>query len=86
MILGTIHIGAQIPLANHIFTKTSAIIYKVVDIPFITTGLLYGLSSLRLSLYPKGNAPKILDVFFIAIIAITPITLILINILLPNLK
>lgn len=84
IITGLLHLGSSIFIANQFFLKESFIVNKVMDIPFILTGLIYAASSLRLTLTDPEKNHKALDISVISIIILTLIALILINILLPN--
>ncbi len=82
---GLVHLGSSALIANQLFLKYSFIINKTADIPFIITGLIYGLSSLRISLTDPNKSHKALDIFLISIIMLTLVALIVINLVLPNL-
>jgi hypothetical protein len=82
--IGIIHIGSSLFIANNLFLKESIIINKTLDIPFIITGLIYGLSSLRISLANQEKSHKILDVALAGTIVLIFIALIAINLLVPD--
>ncbi len=84
VITGFLHLGSSIFIANEFFIKESFIINKIMDIPFILTGLIYAFTSLRLSLTDPEKNHKALDISLISIIILVLIALLLINILLPN--
>lgn len=83
---GFFHLGTSILIANNLFLKNATIINKTMDIPFALTGIIYGLSSFRLSLTDPDKDHKILDISMIAITVVVMITLISINLFLPNLS
>jgi hypothetical protein len=85
IITGILHLGSSMLLANQLFLKEAQIINKTIDIPLILTGLLYGFSSLRLSLTNPKNPHKILDISLISIIIVVLLALIIINLAIPNL-
>lgn len=86
IITGLIHLGTSILIANSLFMKYSSITNKVMDIPFIITGMIYGLSSLRISLTNPEKSHKTLDISFIIITLIVLIGLLAINIVIPTLN
>jgi hypothetical protein len=86
IITGLAHLGSSIFIANGLHLKIAELINKSLDIPFIITGLIYGLSSLRLSLVDPKKPHKILDRIIILIIIVILLGLIAINIFLPDLK
>ncbi len=86
VITGILHIGSSIFIANELYIKPAFILNKTMDIPFIITGLIYGLSSLRLTFTNPEHEHKILDIILICVIIVTLLGLIAINLLLPDLK
>lgn len=84
VITGFLHLGSSIFIANEFFIKESFIVNKIMDIPFILTGLIYAFTSLRLSLTDPEKNHKVLDISLISIIILVLVALLLINILLPN--
>lgn len=84
IITGFLHLGSSIFIANQLYLKESFILNKTMDVPFIITGLIYGLSSLRLSLTNPDHEHKTLDIFLISVIILVLLGLILINILVPD--
>jgi succinate dehydrogenase hydrophobic anchor subunit len=86
IITGLIHLGTSILIANDLFMKYSSIANKVMDIPFIITGMIYGLSSLRISLTNPEKSHKTMDISFIIITLIVLIGLLAINIVIPTLN
>lgn len=85
VVTGLLHLGSTIFIANDLFLKESSILNKVMDIPFIITGMLYGLASLRLSLADPSKEHKTLDISLLSLIILTLIALIAINVFIPNL-
>ena len=77
--IGLIHIGSSMLIANNVFPQISYIINKTMEIPFILTGMTYGFSSLRISMFDQENPHKILDIFLISLIIIVLISLVVIN-------
>lgn len=86
IITGLLHLGSSAFIANGLYVKNAFIVNKTMDIPFIVTGLIYGLSSLRLSLTNPEKKHKILDIILISVIILILIGLIIINLLLPDLN
>ncbi len=82
---GFLHLGSSILLANEIIPREAYILNKTMDIPFILTGLIYGFSSLRISLTNPDKKHKTLDIIFISVIIVVLIGLLIINLLLPDL-
>lgn len=82
---GLIHFSANILITNALFLKEASIISKVTDIPFLLTGLIYGLSSLRITFTNTEEQHKKLDIFVFSIIIATLLVLIFINIFVPDL-
>lgn len=83
---GILHFGAAILIANHTALKTAAIMSKTMDIPFFMTGIIYGLTSLRIRLHRPSTRQKNLDITIISVIIITLIILLAINLLIPDLQ
>lgn len=86
IITGFLHLGSSVFIANELYLKESFILNKTMDIPFIITGLIYGLSSLRLTLTNPDHEHKILDIFLISVIILVLLALILINLIVPDLQ
>lgn len=86
VITGLMHLGSSIMIANEMYLKETLIVNKIMDIPFILTGLAYGFSSLRCTLTDPREKHKVLDVIFIAIIVLALIGLLALNIFFPDTK
>lgn len=86
IVTGFLHLGSSIFIANQLFQKEAFILNKVMDIPFIITGMIYGFASLRLALTDPSKPHKTLDIILICVIILTLIGLILLNLLIPDLK
>ena len=84
IITGIAHLGSSILIANDLFIKEATIAHKIMDIPFILTGLLYAFSSLRIALTKPEKNHKKLDILLIAIIILVLIGIIIINLLIPD--
>jgi len=69
-----------------VLLKQANIINKLADVPFLLTGLIYGVASLRLALCNPNKDHKTLDIILICVIILILISLILINIVIPDLK
>lgn len=85
IITGFLHLGSSLLIANLLFLKYAFILNKTMDIPFVLTGLLYGFSSLRLSLTNPKIYHNHLDIFLISVIIAVLIGLMVINLAIPNL-
>ncbi|MFA4891319.1 MAG: hypothetical protein WC604_03130 [Candidatus Gracilibacteria bacterium] len=85
IIIGTLHIGSTLFISNGLYLKQALIINKTLDIPFIITGLIYGLSSLRLSLAQEQKSHTILDTVLAGAIIAIFLGLIAVNLLVPDL-
>ena len=85
IITGIAHLGSSILIANSLFLKEAEITHKIMDIPFILTGLLYGLSSLRIALTKPDKSHKKLDILLLVIIILVLIGVMTINLLIPDL-
>ncbi len=85
IITGILHLGSTIFINNNFLLKQAFIMNKTMDVPFIITGLIYGFSSLRLSLTDISKPHKTLDIFLMSVIGIILIGLILLKLLVPNL-
>ena len=83
--IGFAHIISSLFIANNLYAKQAIILNKTLDIPFIITGLIYALSSLRISLATEDKSHKILDAALIGTIVLIFIALILVNIFVPDL-
>ena len=86
VITGIAHFGSSVLIANELYLKEASIINKTMDFPFILTGLVYGLSSLRLSFANPEKDHKKLDIFLGVIVIIVLIGLVIINLVLPDLN
>lgn len=84
LVTGVIHLGSNVLIANELYLKQAEVARQILDIPFILTGLIYGFSSIRISLTNPNENHKILDIFFIIIILLALISLIIINLFIPN--
>ena len=84
IVIGTLHIGSSLFISNGLYLKESLILNKILDIPFIITGLIYGTTSLRISLARKEKSHRILDVALAGIIILVFLALIVINLLVPD--
>ncbi|MEK7126542.1 MAG: hypothetical protein AAB848_00395 [Patescibacteria group bacterium] len=82
---GLLHFGSAIFIANDLYIKEASILNKIMDIPFIITGLIYGLASLRLTLTNPESKHKTLDIILISAIILILIGLIAINLFIPDL-
>lgn len=85
IVTGVLHLGSTAFIANKLFLKEAFILNKTMDIPFILTGLIYGLASLRIALTDPTKPHKTLDIILISVIILILVALILINLLLPDL-
>lgn len=83
--LGTLHLTTNVFIANDLWVEKSYIINRILDIPFILTGLIYALSSLRMKLTDPERKHKTLDILFIIIIMVTLVGLMAINLFVPTL-
>lgn len=83
---GVLHLGSSIFIANQIFTKPAFILNRTMDIPFVITGMIYALASLRLGLTNPSSEHKKLDIALASVVILITLSLILINIILPDLK
>lgn len=86
IITGVLHLGSTVLIANNLFLKQAEIANKIMDIPFVLTGLLYGLASLRIALTNPNKSHKILDIALISFIIIAFAGLLVINILIPDIQ
>jgi len=84
IVIGIVHIGSSLFIANKLFLKEAIILNKTLDIPFVITALIYGFSSLRISLARKEKTHRILDAVLIGIIVVVFIGLIVINLFVPD--
>jgi len=83
---GIIHLGSSALIANELFLKQALIINKIMDVPFVLTGLVYAFASLRLSLTDTQNPHKTLDIALMAILVVIVIGLIIVNLTFPDLN
>ena len=85
VVIGSLHIGSTLFISNGLYLKEALIVNKTLDIPFIITGLIYGLSSLRISLAQKEKTHKILDATLGGTVIFIFLVLIAINLFVPDL-
>ncbi len=86
VITGILHFGSSIFIANLLYLKQAIIINKTIDIPFIITGLIYGAAAFRETMTKGNSQHKILDLTLISIIIVVLISLIAVNLIVPDLK
>jgi hypothetical protein len=86
IVTGTLHLGSSVLIANEVFLKQAFILNKTMDIPFIITGLIYGLATLRINLTNPEKEHKILDISLICVIILALVGLIVINLVIPDLN
>jgi len=84
IITGILHIGSNLFIANNLYKSVSTLIFRIIDIPFILTGAIYGLSSIRLLLTKQGITHKKIDIILAILVIILLLGLIIINISIPN--
>lgn len=73
-------------IADHLYLSVAKLTAKVLDIPFIVTGLLYGFSSLRLALANDDKKHTILDTSLLVIAGIILIAALAINVFFKDLN
>ena len=76
---GIIHLGSGALIANQLYLKQALIINKIMDVPFVLTGLVYAFASLRLGLTDNTKSHKSLDIALIAVLVVIVIGLIVVN-------
>ncbi|MBD3330038.1 hypothetical protein GF354_00740 [Candidatus Peregrinibacteria bacterium] len=86
IVSGLIHLSSAMLLANEIAVKYAFIVNKIMDIPFIITGMVYGLSSIRLKLFDPEKDHKIVDTAFLVVTILTMVGLLTINLVLPSIN
>ena len=85
IVTGMAHLGSSAFIANKLFLKQAFIVNKTMDIPFIITGLIYGLASLRLNLSNPNKEHKVLDISLLCVIIVALIAVVIINLVIPDL-
>lgn len=86
IVSGLAHLSSTALISNDILIKEAFIVNKTFDIPFILTGLIYGLSSLRLTLADPEKEHKRLDIVLIVIIMLVLAGLIAVNLIFPDIN
>ena len=86
VITGFLHLFSSILIANKLWLDYSFAINRTMDLPFIISGLIYGLSSLKLNLTDSSKPNKKIDLIFNIIIIVSLLSLLAINLLIPDLK
>lgn len=86
LVSGLAHLSSSAFVANNLFIKEAFIVNKTFDIPFIITGLIYGFSSLRLTLADPEKEHETLDITLIVIIILVIVGLIAVNLIFPDLN
>ncbi|MBP7057911.1 hypothetical protein KBB06_01060 [Candidatus Gracilibacteria bacterium] len=81
-ILGTLHIVSGLMTANNYLMPLSLILNRILDIPFAITALIYGLSSIFVTLPPQNH--KLANIFFSILTIIIFLGLLYINLLVPD--
>ncbi len=85
ILTGVAHFTSSIFIANSLYLKETLIINKIMDIPFLITGMIYAMASLRLGFSDHEKDHRKMDIALLVIIVLTLIGLILINLVLPDL-
>lgn len=83
---GILHLGSTALIINNMFLKEAFIVNRVMDIPFIITGIIYGFASIRLTVEKPEDSHKIMNMGFIGITVLMLAGLLFINLFLPTLK
>jgi hypothetical protein len=86
LVSGLAHLSSSALIMNNLFVKEAFIVNKTFDVPFLLTGLIYGLASLRLTLANPEKEHKTLDIILIVIIMLVLAGLIAVNLIFPDLK
>lgn len=86
LVAGFFHLGSSVFIANQFYLKEASIVNKIMDVPFIITGLIYAFSSLKLAFTDPDKTYKKLDIFLISVIILVLVGLITINIVIPDIK
>jgi len=86
IVTGVLHLGSTAMIINNLYLKEAFIVNRVMDIPFIITGIIYGFSSIRLSVENPEGSHKIMNIVFISITVLMLAGLLFINLFLPTLK
>lgn len=85
IVIGFAHIISNMLIADQLYLSLSHLIGRILDIPFIVTGLLYGFSSLRLALANDDKKHTILDTTLAIIACIIFLAAVIINIFFKDL-
>jgi|SRR3989339_1704080 len=83
-VIGFIHIISGILLFNNYYINTNYLINNSFDIPFVMSGSIYGLSSIKLFFLKHQYTSKLLDTTLIMLGAILFIILIYFNLFTPD--
>jgi hypothetical protein len=67
LLIGLTHILSTLMISSDFSLKFAEISSKILLVPFLATALIYGLSSLRIMLFPSELKHRILDTTFIAL-------------------
>jgi hypothetical protein len=84
IVIGAVHIGSSMFIANGMYMKQALITNQILDIPFIITGFIYGISSLRISLANREKSHRILDAALAIAVIVIFLALVAINLLIPD--
>ena len=84
IIIGLAHIITGLMAANGYFPEPTSLISRVLEIPFIVIGMIYGFSSLKLIVASREKKHKILDTIFVSIVAVVFVAIVTINIFVPD--
>jgi len=84
IVIGLLHIGSNLFIANDMYLKEAIILNRTLDIPFVITSLIYGLSSLRIALARKEKTHRMLDAVLAGTIIVIFIVLIGVNLFVPD--
>lgn len=86
LVSGLAHLSSSALIMNNLLVKEAFIVNKTFDVPFLITGLIYGLASLRLTLADPEKKHKTLDITLITIIMLVLAGLIAVNLIFPDLN
>ncbi|MFA6991791.1 MAG: hypothetical protein WC269_00710 [Candidatus Gracilibacteria bacterium] len=81
---GLIHLGSGALIANNLYLKQALIINRIMDVPFVLTGLIYAFASLKLGLTDPEKSHKALDIGIIIVLILIVIGLIVVNFTFPD--
>lgn len=84
VIIGVIHVISGLLFANEIFTKSSWLVNRLLDVPFFLVSYLYIISLIKILLIKKGNYSRLFDAYSVIIGSVLSIVIFVFDLIFSN--